>query len=126
MSREITQKTRDICAKYQAAIARGEKERDVIGYLAAAYDVQRPAIWRNLISGGLKAPYAPRQSGGKGRPHGGGTPGWSARRREAAIAHRQAQQPTSAPVHRDPCPRCGVRGDVDCGHNKQRIGVSFA
>lgn len=24
--------------------------------------------------------------------------------------------PIPAPVHRDPCARCGARGDVDCGH----------
>jgi hypothetical protein len=31
--------------------------------------------------------------------------------------------PPTEPVHRDPCARCGVRGDVDCGHSKVRLGM---
>lgn len=26
-------------------------------------------------------------------------------------------------VDRDPCPRCGVRGDIDCGHRRARLAV---
>jgi hypothetical protein len=25
-------------------------------------------------------------------------------------------------VYRDPCPRCGVRGDIGCGHSKGALG----
>lgn len=31
--------------------------------------------------------------------------------------------PPTAPVYRDPCPRCGVRGDVRCGHTASRLIV---
>lgn len=28
-------------------------------------------------------------------------------------------------VNRDPCPRCGVRADIGCGHTQAPIGMSF-
>lgn len=28
-----------------------------------------------------------------------------------------------APVFRDPCPRCGVRGDIGCAHHAARLHV---
>jgi len=31
--------------------------------------------------------------------------------------------PLNEPVDRDPCPRCGVRGDFGCGHSKVRLGT---
>jgi hypothetical protein len=26
-------------------------------------------------------------------------------------------------VYRDPCPRCGARGDIDCGHSRPKFGT---
>jgi hypothetical protein len=34
--------------------------------------------------------------------------------------------PPTQPVHRDPCPRCGCRGDIDCGHSCGRLLVRWA
>jgi hypothetical protein len=31
--------------------------------------------------------------------------------------------PPNPPVFRDPCQRCGARGDVACGHSKVRLGM---
>jgi hypothetical protein len=31
--------------------------------------------------------------------------------------------PPTRPVNRDPCQRCGARGDFDCGHSKVRLGM---
>lgn len=33
--------------------------------------------------------------------------------------------PTSAPVFRDPCPRCGVRADIGCGHSGRALSSRF-
>jgi hypothetical protein len=27
---------------------------------------------------------------------------------------------------REPCPKCGARGDYDCGHSRVRFGTSFS
>lgn len=31
--------------------------------------------------------------------------------------------PPTDPVDRDPCPRCGVRRDIGCGHSLERLGM---
>jgi hypothetical protein len=33
--------------------------------------------------------------------------------------------PPTQPVDRDPCPRCGARGNYDCGHSRVRFGAEF-
>ena len=33
--------------------------------------------------------------------------------------------PPTEPVYRDPCQRCGARGDYDCGHAPVRLGTAF-
>lgn len=32
------------------------------------------------------------------------------------MAARETRNDLPPRVYRDPCPRCGARGDVDCGH----------
>lgn len=49
--RTDTAKTEAICAAYRARMAAGEKQREIIKGLAAQYDVQRPAIWKQLRAG---------------------------------------------------------------------------
>ena len=97
--------------------------------IANTFGVQRPAVYRALITGGLKEPYKAREEGGSGRPIGGGQRGYTARRAATRIQHAAAQVQArlaaeAAPrVHRDPCPRCGCRGDVDCGHSRAPLGM---
>lgn len=48
-----------------------------------------------------------------------GEPGWTNRQKEQAKANREERDAivSSLPrVSRDPCVRCGVRGDLPCAH----------
>jgi hypothetical protein len=124
MTRAVTQQTRDICATFRKASEAGEDQSSVVGHLASLYDVQRPAIWKALRRGGVVPPYAPRADGGKGRPQGGGRPGYTAKRRLKSAQHRATRDYESTPrVDRDPCQRCGVRHDVGCNHSRAPLGM---
>jgi hypothetical protein len=114
---ELTNRT---CEMYSAAVASGEGPSSVVGELAMMYGVQRPAIWKRLRVGGVIPAYRKHTKGGKGRPPGGGTPGYSTGRfaKALAIAEKNRAEIDAIPrVDRDPCPRCGARGDIDCGHS---------
>lgn len=51
------------------------------------------------------------------------TEGWfAAGFRKAGQAADRLIPPTE-PVDRDPCPRCGVRRDIGCGHSPERLGM---
>jgi DNA-binding MarR family transcriptional regulator len=121
--------TRRMCEEFRRRIRLGEDEKQIVADLAAQHDVQRPAIWKRLRSGGIVAEYAPRREGGKGRPVGGGVPGYTAERRRKSHDHSEARACVLAarqpPVDRDPCPRCGVRGDVGCGHSRAPLGMTI-
>lgn len=119
------QQTLDICAKYRRAMSGGEPQAAVIGYLASEYDVQRPAIFKALRSGGVMPPYEPRSDYGRGRPRGGGVPGYSERRRERrrALSEIREERMSQPRVDRDPCQRCGVRHDVGCRHSRAPVGM---
>lgn len=119
---------RATCEAFKLAIRNGATSREAVAELAALYDVQRPAIWKRLRDGGVIAPYAPRQDGGKGRPRGGGEPGYTVRRRERSIAVAQSRRTEPVAdqfVSRDACPRCGVRADFGCKHSRAPIGTQF-
>lgn len=119
MSRPIKDKTRRICATYRLRIAAGDTERDVITDLAAMNEVQRPAIWKALRSGGVVAPYAPKDSRGPGRPTGGGQPGYTVKRSaiaRTAAERREDQMISSRPAPLEPCGWCGTRADLGCEH----------
>lgn len=50
----------------------------------------------------------------------------AARRRAAEAARRtaaEAEIEARERVHRDPCPRCGVRADIGCMHSPTRLGT---
>lgn len=112
MTTAISDATRRTCEIYSRAIAGGESEREVIGYLAAQYGVNRPAIWRRLRSGGVLPGYHRRENMG---------------RRAAGIAKPTIQSerivPPTLPVDRDPCQRCGVRRDIGCNHSRVPLGM---
>lgn len=123
MSRAVRQQTLDICAAFRAADNRGEDRSIVVSNLACLYNVQRPAIWKALRNGGVLPPYARRVDGGKGRPRGGGMPGYSENRRrrsKSQISDEKAEMPR---VDRDPCQRCGVRHDIGCHHTRAPVGM---
>lgn len=122
----VTSRCRLICEAFVRGISAGELSRTIVSELAARFDVQRPAIWKALRVGGVLAPYAPRQDGGAGRPLGGGEPGYTEHRRERSVEVAIARRPEFPPeqfVDRDPCPRCGVRGDIGCSHSRAPIGM---
>jgi DNA-binding MarR family transcriptional regulator len=119
ISGAATEETRKICERFRDALAAGKTSNEAVGELAALNDVQRPAIWKRLRAGGVIAPYAQQQSGGKGRPIGGGEYGYTERRRGRSLAEAARHEPRQDQfVDRDPCPRCGVRGDLGCRHNR--------
>lgn len=117
---------KDTCEAFISAIGNGQTSREAVSELAERYEVQRPAIWKRLREGGVIAPYGARQANGKGRPRGGGNPGYTVRRRERAIAHAESHRPEPSPdqyVSRDSCPRCGVRADFGCKHSRVTLGM---
>jgi len=105
--------TRETCELYEAAIAAGEAQESVIGYLATKYDVQRPAIWKRLRAGGLIPEYGCHVDG---KPVG---------RTAAGIRRAEPVIPLAPPVDRDPCPRCGTRHDIGCRHSRAPVGMMF-
>lgn len=114
----VSDRVRSICLSFKAAVGAGTNPREIVRDLAAKFDVQRPQIWRTLRQGGVLPEYAPRKDGGKGRPHGGGVPGYTANRRARSMEIAEAKAIPLAPqVCRDPCHRCGVRGDFGCAHS---------
>lgn len=52
-----------------------------------------------------------------------GMPATPVGRHAAGIMERRVEGPLPPVVHRDPCPRCGTRGDIDCGHSRNRLGM---
>lgn len=115
----VPARVRRICEAFIRAIEGGETKGAAVAQLAAQHDVQRPAIWKTLRAGGVVPPYKARDEGGQGRPIGGGTPGYTTKRRERALAvAEQRSQPNIVFVDRDPCKLCGVRGDLGCAHNR--------
>jgi hypothetical protein len=120
----ISDKIRRTCDLFSRAIAAGEDRSDVVGQLAAADGVERPAIWRRLRTGGVLPPYKTAR-----------TKEYSAsyadkNRREIASAKLRAQLKASLEAtpraSRDPCPRCGTRGDVGCSHHRAELGTGFS
>lgn len=57
-----------------------------------------------------------------GAPHYSDTGMWAAGIRKAACRDDRIVPPTE-PVDRDPCPRCGVRRDIGCGHSLAPLGM---
>lgn len=98
---------RRVCDAYLEAVARGKNITTTIAWLSEAEGVGRPAIWRRLRSGGALPPYSTRTNK-------------TARRTRSEIVIEKLFAPR---VDRDPCPRCGVRGDIDCGHSKAPLGM---
>ena len=115
-----TPKTEAICAVYRTRVGAGEKERDVVRSLAVDYDVQRPAIWKQLRAGGVVPAYKPKVEGYSGRPKGGGTPGFTAKRTAASLAHSLKQPERISTISAGPaaCLRCGSR--FGCKHMPAR------
>lgn len=107
----LSPRTERICELYKKAVSCGEDGSDVVGYLAAMEGVQRPAIYKRLRQGGLLPPYPSDQRPRRYQPY--------IPRLERKVVHREMPPR----VYRDPCPRCGARGDVECGHSKARLGM---
>lgn len=71
--------------------------------IAAEFGVKRPAVYKALRSTGALPPYGVSRSDPKAPPK-----------------PRSKRKPVIDPaliVFRDPCPRCGVRGDIGCQHS---------
>lgn len=100
------------CELYSKAIAAGEDPSEVVGELAVLYGVQRPAIWRRLITGGLRPPYGHSEKRSRRKSR--------ARRPSSEVEKERMAQPR---VDRDPCQRCGVRRDIGCYHTRAPVGM---
>ena len=65
------------------------------------------------------------RTAGKVTPHWRDRPGHVAPKRrhvvKQAVDAVPAHQITAARVERDPCPRCGIRRDIGCGHTASRL-----
>lgn len=88
------------------AIAADYGRKMPIGMIAEKYDIQRPAVWKALRRAGVLAPYQPRDgAAAKPKP----SPPQPIRKMSPDDIARRV-------VSRDPCRRCGVRGDIGCIH----------
>ena len=90
-----------------------EKEETVRAFLAA-----HPMGWRGVLplthANGTRPVY--RASSPAGRQ----------RATEAATRQATKEAAEAMPrVHRDPCPRCGVRADIGCEHARTKLGTAF-
>lgn len=103
-------KAQETCAAYRAALAAGEKAEAFVARLARSEGVQRPAIWRRLRSGGALPKY---NSTPKKYPY------------KPKSEYKTHVERTMERVDRDPCPRCGVRGDIICGHSRAPLTVTL-
>lgn len=108
MRDELHGKAQRTCEAYRKAMAAGEDITVFVGRLASTEGVQRPAIWRRLRAGGALPAY---RSSGKKYPY------------KPLSKYKPRQEVLPPTVNRDPCPRCGVRGDIPCGHSKVRLGT---
>lgn len=102
------QATEDTCAEYRRMIAAGGDPAEIVTGLAAHYGVNRPAIWRRLRAGGVLPPYRTRSG---------------IRRNRRPFSEINKEREAQPRVDRDPCPRCGVRRDVGCGHSQAPLGM---
>lgn len=98
-----------ICEAFRQGMAQGRDRTLLVTELVARHGIGRSAIYRNLVKGGLHTPM-PQAPAAK-----------RASKREAA-GDDAADKPR---VSRDPCPRCGCRGDFDCGHDRGALGCRF-
>lgn len=104
MTKRQLASTRETCERYLKLLAAGIDHGTAIERLAEAEGMKREGIRGRLRSGGALKPYASE------------LPGYvraSIRRGPMAVGKIVV---TSQPVYRDPCSRCGARGDFDCGH----------
>lgn len=108
----LSERTIRTCEQFKHALKSGIEPGDFVGYLSEREGVHRPAIWKRLRTGGALPDY------NKGNPTG---------RKAAGIMDADSKAdriiPTRPPVYRDPCPRCGIRGDLPCGHSRVRLGM---
>lgn len=107
----LNKATERTCAMYRSAIEAGESPSDVVGQIANAYGVQRPAIWRRLRTGGVLPGYRSKSDPQFRKPQ--------TRYKRQDSGSKMGNIP--APVFREPCPRCGVRADIGCGHTATRL-----
>lgn len=93
----MTPKTIATCEAYRRAINAGEGTVEAVSQLARMHNVNNPAIYKRLRSGGVLPPYR------TARPR---------------VYNRAPEKPvnTPEPVNRDPCPYCNVRADIGCRH----------
>lgn len=93
--------TTETCSEFARLMAQGSSQIEVVRWLANRDRVGKQAIYKRLRNGGALPPYGtkitPNRKPGKALP----IPG-------DEIAARR--------VFRDPCVRCGVRGDIGCKH----------
>lgn len=95
---------------YRRAIAAGEDVGNFVGRLAKLEGVQRPAIWRRLRAGGALPQY---RSSAKKYPY------------KPLSQYKTHVERKMERVDRDPCPRCGVRSDIGCKHQRATLGTVF-
>jgi hypothetical protein len=96
---------RRTCERFMASVKTGTSFPDAVGELAEAEGVQRPAIWRRLRAGGIIDPIR------------------TGVRKHPARIPLIANDITPERVDRDGCPRCGVRADIGCKHNRAPLGM---
>ena len=114
-----TDRTATICRRF---VGGAEVEQ-----LAQDFGVQRAAIYKQLRQGGALPPYQAsdtkraaarlrvKRATSVGARNGRTQPSQSAPLGAGKVV-KGPDLPAAAPVRRDPCFRCGVRGDIGCAH----------
>lgn len=88
--------------EYLDLLRRGYEKRDAVLFLAARHGVVTSAIYNRLRRADVLPPYNPRRQMVR---HSSGD----------LVADGEI---IARRVERDPCPRCGTRGDIRCGHRR--------
>lgn len=105
---DVPDRVRLICEAFLRAVRNGTSQREAVGQIALARGRSRHRIWTVLRIGGVLPPYQTKEQ-----------------RRAASVPPPMPMPRPRPPVSRDPCPRCGARGDVECGHSRRQLGVMF-
>lgn len=101
------------CEDFRYYMSQGREASDVVGWLAVKHGVERSAIYNRLRRGGVLPPYGTRHN--------------LLARVMRKTEPLTAEEIPARRVYRDPCPRCGTRGDIPCGHNHSPLSnVVFA
>ena len=89
--------------------------------IAAHFEVQKPAIWNAFRR---ERYFTPAMKEGRKRSVRANFGGNNGGRPRVYDSPPRYTEPRIVPDNREPCPRCGIRGEIGCKHSRAPIGWS--